>query len=192
MLNGSYDFLDGIVSSDGCSMATRIYDNYKFYRRKMDNTQFFLKDIGAPRLYNIKHAVPYYIKELNELKESLENHFGVTITEESLKNSIEVFNESRKLIRELYELRKSSSPVITGADCLKVTMAAVTMPKEKFNTMLREYLDELSIRRPVTDYRARLMLIGSAIDDPEYIKVIEDKGGLVVCDAICYGGRQLW
>lgn len=191
LLNGTYDFLDGIVSSDGCSMATRIYDNYKFFKRNDDDV-FYLKDIGAPRLYNPKHAIPYYIRELNELKEGIEKHFGVAITEENLKHSIEVFNQSRELIRELYELRKSDAPVITGADSLKISLAAMSMPKEKFNVMLREYLDELKNKKPLTGYRARLMLIGSAIDDPEYVKVIEDKGGLVVCDATCFGNRQLW
>lgn len=192
LLNGTYGFLDGIVSSDGCSMATRIYDNYKFYRRNEDNSDFYLKDIGAPRLYNEKHAVPYYISELEELKEGLETHFGADITEEKLKNSIEVFNESRELVRELYELRKSDNPVITGEDCLKITLASMSMPKEEFNVMLKDYLVELNEKEPLSGYRARLMLIGSAIDDPEYIRVIEEKGGLVVCDATCYGNRNLW
>ena len=192
LLDGTYDFLDGIVSSDGCSMATRIYDNYKYYKKKEDSAKFYLKDIGAPRIYNTKHALPYYISELNELKAGLENHFGVEITEEKLKKSIAVFNESRELVRELYELRKSDAPVITGADSLKITLASVSMPPEEFNAMLRKCLAELKTRKPLNDCRARLMLIGSAIDDPEYIKVIEDKGGLVVCDATCYGSRQLW
>jgi benzoyl-CoA reductase/2-hydroxyglutaryl-CoA dehydratase subunit BcrC/BadD/HgdB len=30
------------------------------------------------------------------------------------------------------------------------------------------------------------------LDDPEYVKVIEDKGGLVVTDALCFGSRYLW
>jgi len=192
LLNGTYDYLDGIVSSDGCSMATRIYDNYKYYKRNEDSTRFYLKDIGAPRLYNGKHAVPYYISELNELKKGIESHFGVTITEEKLKHSIEVFNETRSLIRELYELRMSDEPVITGEESLKITLASMTMPKEEFNRMFRDYLTELKTRKPLAGYRARLMLIGSAIDDPEYIKVIEDRGGLIVCDATCYGNRQLW
>jgi benzoyl-CoA reductase/2-hydroxyglutaryl-CoA dehydratase subunit BcrC/BadD/HgdB len=33
------------------------------------------------------------------------------------------------------------------------------------------------------------MMIGSALDNPEYLKVIEDKGGLIVADALCFGSR---
>jgi benzoyl-CoA reductase/2-hydroxyglutaryl-CoA dehydratase subunit BcrC/BadD/HgdB len=33
------------------------------------------------------------------------------------------------------------------------------------------------------------MLIGSSVDDPAFIKIIEDKRGLVVTDALCFGSR---
>jgi len=36
------------------------------------------------------------------------------------------------------------------------------------------------------------MLIGSMLDDPKYVKVIEDLGGLVVTDSLCFGTRYYW
>jgi benzoyl-CoA reductase/2-hydroxyglutaryl-CoA dehydratase subunit BcrC/BadD/HgdB len=36
------------------------------------------------------------------------------------------------------------------------------------------------------------MLIGSAMDDPEYLNIFEDIGGLFVTDAQCFGSRYLW
>jgi benzoyl-CoA reductase subunit C len=36
------------------------------------------------------------------------------------------------------------------------------------------------------------MVIGSALDDPAFIKIIEDQGGLVVADALCFGSRYFW
>lgn len=32
-------------------------------------------------------------------------------------------------------------------------------------------------------------MVGSALDDPDYLRVIEEKGGLVVGDVLCYGSR---
>lgn len=58
--------------------------------------------------------------------------------------------------------------------------------------MMKEYLKDLKKRDPLTGYRARLVVIGSALDDPEYIKIIEDKGGLVVGDVLCYGSRPFY
>jgi benzoyl-CoA reductase/2-hydroxyglutaryl-CoA dehydratase subunit BcrC/BadD/HgdB len=44
----------------------------------------------------------------------------------------------------------------------------------------------------VPKYRKRLFLYGSELDDPEWVKVIEDAGGLIVADGLCYGARRFW
>ena len=36
------------------------------------------------------------------------------------------------------------------------------------------------------------MIVGSMLDEPEYIKIIEDLGGLVVTDSQCLGTRYFW
>lgn len=36
------------------------------------------------------------------------------------------------------------------------------------------------------------MLIGSMLDEPEYIQIIEELGGLVVIDSLCLGTRYFW
>ena len=36
------------------------------------------------------------------------------------------------------------------------------------------------------------MVVGSLLDNPQYIKIIEDLGGLVVTDSLCFGTRSFW
>jgi len=55
--------------------------------------------------------------------------------------------------------------------------------------MLKEFLADAKNRKPYTEQRARLMIIGSALDDPGYLKIVEDKGGIFVADALCFGTR---
>ncbi len=62
----------------------------------------------------------------------------------------------------------------------------------RFNDLLAEVLDELRLAEGIKDYRARLILVGGIVDDPEYIDIIEDQGGLVVTDSICFGSRNFW
>ncbi|AGA68250.1 Benzoyl-CoA reductase/2-hydroxyglutaryl-CoA dehydratase subunit, BcrC/BadD/HgdB [Desulfitobacterium dichloroeliminans LMG P-21439] len=192
LMNGTYDYLDGLVATDGCLMAGRIYDNWKYAgKEKMSGKDYFLRMIGAPRL--IKDiTLPFYIEELTELKKGIEEFTGTVITDEKLQESIALYNETRRLIRELYDLRKSDNPVISGREALNITLAAMSMPKEDYNPMLKDFLAEAGKREPLKESRARLMIIGSALDDPEYLKVIEDKGGLIVADTTCYGSRYLW
>ena len=53
-------------------------------------------------------------------------------------------------------------------------------------------LAELRDAEGIADHRARLMVLGSILDDPEYLRVIESQGGLVVTDSTCFGSRIMW
>ena len=185
-LDGTYE-LDGIVASDGCMMASRIYDNAKYINEKGDSSKFIMQ-IGAPRLSNSR-TVPFFRAELTDLIEGLEKLTGNKITDEKLKAAVNKQNEARALVRQVNDLRKAAHPVISGTEMLKLTLAATNMPVDAYIELLKAFLADAGNRAPITDNRARIMLIGSALDNPEYLKVIEDKGGLIVADALCFGER---
>jgi len=183
-IDGIYD-LDGLVTSDGCMQAVRIFDNWKAYAKKNGKDQS-LFEIGAPRMSSPTTKL-YYKEELKLLAGELEKLSGVTITTERLLKSIALHNEQRLLVKQLLELQKAESPVITGAEALTIMIAATNMPVETYNELLRAFLADASNRTPVSGHRARLLIIGSALDNPKYIEAIENKGGLVVADTLCLG-----
>lgn len=188
MLDGNYDFMDGMIASDGCMMMQRVYDNWKVIGK--EKTKYF-QNINVPRLNN-GLGVDYYAADLALMRDGLEEFTGRAITDDALNASIDLYNETRALIRSLYALRKDKSVAVTGAECLQWTLAAMSMPKERFNEQLRVFLDEVKHRAPITNCRARLMLIGSSLDDPEFLRIFEDHGGLIVTDCQCFGSRYLW
>jgi bzd-type benzoyl-CoA reductase N subunit len=185
-LKGEFGFLDGVVCVNNCDNIRRIYDNWK---RQLPNT--FLHIMGLPRKTG-DPQVEWYREEIDKLKKTLEEHFGVEITDVKLREAIKLHNETRRLLRRLYDLRKKKNPAISGADTLAVTVASTAMPKEQYNRLLTKLLSDLSSSEGISDYRARLLLMGGILDDPAYIKVIEDQGGLVVADSLCFGSRILW
>lgn len=185
-IDGVYD-LDGIVASDGCMMPSRVFDNAEYIEKKNGKDRFFYQ-IGAPRIAN-DLTLSYYVDELKELIERLEKFSGVKVTDEALKEYIAKYNEARRLVREVLELRKEENPVLNGQDWLSITMAYTDYPVEEYIEMLKEFLAEAKSRKPYTDHRARLMIIGSALDDPGYLKIVEDKGGIFVADSLCFGSR---
>jgi benzoyl-CoA reductase subunit C len=126
------------------------------------------------------------------LKEKLEEHFDVAITEEKLRESIKCVNDSRRLLHTLYDLRKAKQPPVTGAEALSITIAYTAMPKDEFNSELKALLSKLDGRVALPEHRKRLFLYGTELDDPEYIRIIEDQGGLVVADGTCFGARMFW
>ena len=186
-LNGSNDFLDGFVGSDGCLQPQRVYDNWVYYLKK-DNA--FSYQFNTPRVYD-DDALGMYRKELADLKHAVER-WGSYVTKDKLIDAIKVYNRTRALMRELYSLRKADGPKVTGEECLRISLASMSMRKDLFNQYLEAFLEEAKAREPITDYRARLMLIGSSCDNPDYLKIFEEKGGLFVADVNCYGSRYLY
>ncbi|MEG1107444.1 MAG: 2-hydroxyacyl-CoA dehydratase family protein [Oscillospiraceae bacterium] len=186
LMDGTYQ-LDGVVSSDGCAMATRLFDNFKYLNEKegWGKSFYFL---NAPRTSG-NLSVDFYRDELNIFIQYLEELSGNKVTEDALRHSVELYNEARRLTMEMYELRKADHPVLTGEEALKVTLAFTELPVEDYIEMMKSYLADLKKREPLTGYRARFVVIGSALDDPEYLKIIENKGGLVVGDVLCFGSR---
>ncbi len=185
-LTGEYDFVEGLVWLNNCDHVRRIYDNWK---RKVKTPLTHM--MSLPKM-TADVQVEWFHDELVIFKEAIEKHLGITITDKKLWEAIKLHNETRRLLKQLYELRKKDNPPITGAEALAVVVASTAMPREQFNQMLKELLEELSEAEGISDYRARLMVIGSILDDPAYIKIIEDVGGLVVTDSTCFGTRIFW
>ncbi len=186
LLDGTYDFLSGVVSSDGCLMAERVYDNWRF----ADGTRLAYL-VSVPRLTK-DISYPWLRDEFAAMKSQLEEYTGKEITDEALRNSIALFNETRRLIRELYELQKDGNMYVKGSDVLRVILACMSMPKERFNELLKGYIEELKEQGPIEQNDVRVVLIGSALDDPSYVEAIEAGGADVVMDMQCFGSRYMW
>ena len=185
-LNKEYTFLDGLIVPNSCDHVRRIYDNWV---RQLDTG--FVEMFNLPRKV-LEPQVMWYKDELLILKEKMEKHFGIQITEDKVIDAIKLHNETRRLLKQLYELRRGDNPPVTGAQVLAVVVASTCMPRDRFNEMLKELMEELKGVEGTKDYRARLMVVGGILDDPEYLEIIEDTGGLVVTDSLCFGTRCMW
>jgi benzoyl-CoA reductase subunit C len=184
--SGAYDFLDGIVIFNSCDHARRIYD---IWSRKL-NTPF-------QHYVNVPHKggsdqTAMYRNELQMLKQSLENQFRVSIGDEDLWRAIKVHNQTRELQRKLYELKGREAPPITGAETLSILIAGTAIPKDEYNGLLRKLLSVLGDRSGNSDNKARLMMTGSCLDNPAYLQVFEELGGLIVTDLLCFGASACW
>ncbi len=185
-LRGEYDFVDGLVMFNSCDHIRRVYDHWI---RQLDTP--FVRILSLPKKADAAQ-VDWFRGELADLRKDMQAHFGVEITDENLQRAIKLHNETRRILREIYHLRKGTSPPVTGAETLTVTVASTAMPPDQCNKLLRELLSDLEQAPGNSNYRARLMVLGGELDDPGYLKVIEDQGGLVVTDALCFGSRLLW
>ena len=188
LIDGTYDFLDGVISSDGCLMAERIFDNWRYAGNSKDKV---MKLVNVPRKVEYD-SIEWLRSEYVAMKEALEAHIGHEITDDDLRASMELYNETRRLIRELYSLQKDGEIYIKASEVMRIIMAGMSMPKEDYNPKLAALIEELKAAGPLDSDNVRVVFIGSALDNPEYMETIESCGVDVVMDMQCFGSRYLW
>jgi bzd-type benzoyl-CoA reductase N subunit len=186
-LSGRYDMLDGFLTVNSCDHIRRLYDVWKSYL-----TTPFARILSLPHKLS-ENALNYYHKELSNLKTEMEEFFDIEITDDSIRNAIDVYNKTRSMLKDLYQLRKSDSPPISGAETMDVVTAGFVLNRDEYNRMLETLLSEIENRdAPPPDDGVRLMLSGSLLDNSEFVRRIEELGGLVVTDDLCVGTRYFW
>jgi benzoyl-CoA reductase/2-hydroxyglutaryl-CoA dehydratase subunit BcrC/BadD/HgdB len=180
-MNGQYDFLGGWVFNHSCQHMNRLSDVVKSAVNPP-----FVHVLDALHTCT-ENTISWMVDELQELKEKLSNHFDVSINDDALKTAIAEHNLFVSVMQEIGQLRKLEHPPLTGAEFQKVMTASLAAPKDLLLGRVKEFRDSVRNREGAKDYRARLMVLGGAMDDPGYIEIIEEMGGLVVGDHFCTG-----
>jgi benzoyl-CoA reductase subunit C len=187
---GKYDFLDGVILTPGCDSIRRIDECWRKAAEDSHGTfPAFHLYYGVPHKVT-EYSLEWFEGETRKLLESLERHFGITITTDDLKHAIREYNRGRVLLTKLDELRSREKVPITGADATSVIIAANAMPRGTYNQLLKDLLDELGRKKGGIKGRKRLLLGGSANDDVDLVSLIESSGGMVVADTLCFGSRS--
>ncbi len=186
-LKGEYNYLDGMVTTDWDEDRRQLYDFW--LNEKITPFAFHMhlpRTDGDP-------ALQYYTHELNLMKKALQEHFKVRITNESLWESIRLYDRWRSLMMEIYQMRKADEPPVNGGEALRLSEASLVMPKEEVINELEALLPELRKRRAeIPVKKPRLLVTGDMLDNPEYIDAIEGEGCLVVFDDLETSARHFW
>lgn len=191
---GGYNFISALIGQECCTTMNRM-EQYFEYCKLIPNEKFFLACIDMP----IKKGEWYtgYFKRQLEQKiiQPLTETYGIDFSNEKILEAIERHNEICRIITEIGDLRKAENPVITGYEFHVIQLVTLVCPKYLIIDKLRETLKELKSRKPDPKpwFRTKVMLVGSEVDDPEYTKLIEMCGAMVVADRYCFGsipGRE--
>lgn len=187
LLAGELDFLDGVVGTDSSDAARRCLDNWIHIGKTPLARMMHLPHRDSEESYQA------FAREIANLIEALETSFGVRVTEESLRGSIELYNKVRASVMKLYELRKRDRPPFSGAEFLRITTAALVMGREEYLRELEglsEYIEER--QAPIGHLSPRLLVASDRLFHPGYLDLIEDVGALVAMDDLDTGSRYFW
>ena len=182
-LKGRYDYLDGITIAQSCLHIRQAFTSWDLHI-PLD----FKYYLPHPMHVQSPHAVPYLTEELILFKKAVEEWTGKQITEEDLKHGIEIMNTNRRLLQQVYELRKKPNPPLTGLEAMLMVVSSQMTDKREHNKALEELLKKLPSRN-LGEAGERLMIVGSEDDDTEFIAMVEDLGARIVIDEHCTGTR---
>ncbi|UCC45891.1 MAG: benzoyl-CoA reductase, bzd-type, subunit N [Candidatus Zixiibacteriota bacterium] len=186
-LKGRYDYMKGILLAQSCLHLRQAFTSWK--NHVPSDWAFYLY---MPNKLQTEHARPYYRGELDKLRKSIEGWTGHAIADETLRETAELYNENRRLMREVYAMRKQPDPPVTGLEAMVMVASSYFVDKKEHNAELKRILPELKSRRLDRDTGGRLMIVGSENDDTEFVKMVESVGATVVTDDHCTGSRYFW
>lgn len=187
-IEGGYGYLDCIIAPDACAQMNRCVENIDKLKL-CENEHFFVTYSDVP-MKSDETALRHYVRQMRQyVLEPLQQRLGIDVSDGALRRAVEKQNKVNRLIMEIGAYRRKDRPCITGYEFAVLCLSTFVCPKEYIIPILEETLEELKRREPdeKNPYRARVVMVGSEIDDPDLIRLTEEAGALVVADCFCLG-----
>ncbi len=187
-MEGGFNFADCIITPDGCTMMNRCVENMELLKT-MDKDKFFYEYMEIPMKCNQNGLDLYTLQCKNHILKPLQETFGIDTSDEAIRQAVKEHNKMCEVIRAIGEFRKGDRPRITGYEFHLIVLATYAAPAYLLMDKLEETLEELKTREPdeKNPYRARVVLVGSEVDDIDFVKIVEESGAYVCADRFCYG-----
>ena len=191
---GGYNFVDYWCSSDTCQQMNRVVENIHELKL-IENEKFGHGIIDAP-LKVSDHGLKHYMHQINvEFLEPLHEKYGIDISDEAIRAAVKEHNEMCAIFEEISKLRKEANPRITPREFHILCLVSYACPTYLILPYLKETLEDLRTREAdeKNNWRARLVVIGSELDDYAFSEIMESCRAYVVVDRYCFGslpGRQ--
>ena len=176
-------FSDLIVGETTCDGKKKMYEYLGEFKpvhvMQLPNTQ-----IG-------EKSYELWKSEIIKLKDLLEDKLEIKITEDKIKEAINLKNRERVALKNFYEIGKLNPPAVSGTDILKVIYGATfKFDKEQSIEELSQLAERVKkeyAQGKRLDSRPRILITGCPIGGAaeKVVKAIEDNGGYVVAFENC-------
>lgn len=186
-LSGRLGFLSMYVTHPICDAARHLNG---VWARQFP--QISCQILYLPQNAASPHAGPYLLAEYRRIAGIIEDITGAPITDDALRASIEVFNENRRLLRELYQIRRETPWQIGLTDAYLLMAAAGAMPRERHNELLGRAMPLIRARDRHPQDKLRIVFEGGYCEQPpiEMLSMLAD-AAYVVDDDFMIGLRWL-
>lgn len=184
-LMGKYDFLSAVIITTFCDTLKCIVENWK-----IASPQLNIIPIVYPQNRKIKVGKEFMRAEFLRVKEELERVIGKTITQESLEESIEIYDNYRATMQEFVELVPYYPTALNPKTRHLIIKAAYFMDKKSYTEKMKQLITEIK-KTPKEETKKKKIIITGLISEPiGLLEIFTDNQMVIVADDLAHESRQ--
>ena len=191
-----YQICDAVIVPTTCDAKRKMGEELSRF------TEVWMLEV--PHVKESEGSRRQWLEQLYVLKKNIEKLTGKRfrsgkIRRKALDAAIKMVGRAQYEARRLYEIRKSSLPVILGSEAMLAINAYSYNAASEWTGEMAKLNDELEDRRAkgrsvYSEHVPRILLAGSPPIFPNWKipSLVEKMGAVIVADESCMGGRYLY
>lgn len=156
------------------------------------NLSYPAQILYLPQNANSGYAAQYLRDEYGRLQGEIEGLVGRPVSEDDLRHSIAVFNQNRRLLRELYTIKRDTPWLLSANEAYALVAVGGMIPREEHNELLRALISQIPERPVRKQDKIRVVFEGGFCEQPplDLLRVIA-QSCYVVDDDLLIGLRWI-
>jgi len=183
-LKGVYNDLDAVIIPAPCDAMKSIGQDWLYA----------IPDVKAiltvyPQMRKIEAGVHYLESEFQKIKTEVETIGGETITDKDLCNSIAIYNEQRRVMRQFCSIARMYPLTITPVIRHLVIKSGFFMEKGQHTSLVNELINELK-KCPPQEFKGKKVILTGIMAEPDsLLEVFSENGLTVAADDLAHESR---
>jgi benzoyl-CoA reductase/2-hydroxyglutaryl-CoA dehydratase subunit BcrC/BadD/HgdB len=184
VLSYERDLFDGFVLPQVCDTTQHMCDIWR-----INFPDRYVESILLPRQVD-RESARYWVREETErMISSLSEWSKKSLSDSDLKESIKLHNENKRLLKELYEIKRKAPATLTNKELFSLIKLSMQVDKKEMNQTLKKIRENLTIREG--NGYLPVILTGITCDPLEVYDLFDEIKLNVVMDTLVTGTRYL-
>lgn len=187
-LTGDLDCLDGMLFPSTCDVIRNLSGIWQllFPGKRV-------RFIDLPQNYAKKLGGYFYVHDLKGLLAEVVAAGGTMPSKEQKAASVRAFNENRRAIAAMYQLRADAPWLVASDECFLVTKAGGVIDVAAHTQLVNDFIAAAKQRKRRKEDRIRVVIVGAFCEQPPLglLRTLDRSGCYVVDDDLNLGMRWL-
>jgi benzoyl-CoA reductase/2-hydroxyglutaryl-CoA dehydratase subunit BcrC/BadD/HgdB len=178
------DLFDGFVLPQVCDTTQHMCDIWRINFKEVP-----VESILLPRQVD-RGSARYWVKEETErLISSLSGWTKATLEDGDLKESIQIHNENKRLLKELYDIKRENPAALSNKHLFSLIKLSMQVDKKEINETLKKIRGSLKVEKG--EGYTPVILTGIACDPLDLFDLFDEVKLNIVADTLVTGTRYL-